>query len=194
MDNRENMVSRYLDELSAKDKSNSFEELELRLRSIKLIRDILNSLKEQDIVYTELMQSYLDDENILKPDFLIHKDEVYTPLFIKYYVEDTTYNISKDELIFYKNYLKSSNNRKMIISWMVPPNFPSVLYTIYEITDILDKNIKIEKETMNLNEMVLKVINKEHLNLPAISPKLLKSLKPENMMDLLISSCKNTFK
>jgi len=193
MNSRENMISRYLDELKAKEESESFEELEIRLRSIKMIRDILNDLKNENIFNTELTQLYFEDENMLKPDFIIHKNDINIPLFLKYYDEEINFLISNEELTFYKNYLKNSDYLKIIISWTMPPNFPSKTFTIFEIANILKAEMIIEKPVKNLKEIIFQIINEEYKILPIISPELTKNLQTENMLDLLINTCKSEF-
>ena len=85
MSDRREIVKKHLQELKARRKSDDFQDLKTRIFGENLIRTILDSLKEYEIYYEEVLSV---DVNQSRPDFILMKLDVSIPIFFKTHLFD----------------------------------------------------------------------------------------------------------
>jgi len=193
LEDKNDLISRYLADIKAKRRSKSFEEYELKMRCERRIKQIFTELQNEKIIYNEVLPK---SDYFIEPDFNIQRGDITIAVILKSKGEQDPYIVTKDEIFSYKQILSKLNYMYLIVAWMILPNFPSMSLDLSYIEEALTKNQFpiISDDLIDFKEEILNLVHHEAPTLLSISPQTSREIVSENMLMALKEICNKTFK
>lgn len=124
----DDIVNKYLEEIKAKNRSSSLNEFGQRINAEKAIRLILDEIKEEGISFNEILSMKEETHNTVKPDYILYKNDIKIPLFLRFY--------EKEKMVIEKN------DFKKIINIFVDTDYVNIIITILKLNDFPSIYIK----------------------------------------------------
>ena len=130
----ENMLSNFLREMRADQKTKSFDEMAQRLIAEREIRRFLSTLKDEGFI----VQENFDDSIMF--DFLLRKYEKEVLILLKY--EKNRFILSKQEITIFHDTLRlNSLSEGIIVVWTLREAFSSVYLSALKLNKLLSKDV-----------------------------------------------------
>jgi hypothetical protein len=183
------IITKYLEEIKAKEKSSSIIEYGERIISEKQIRHILDSIKKEGIHSDEIIAMKNEHEGKMKPDFILYKNEIKVPLFLIYYKEKMLLNNSKLKEIL--NVFLETDYTNIIISFMKYPEIPSIMIKNTEYNRLINKNTYVFKnnELTDLEVLIIDFFRERDYQIPLDTIKIESKFEIDQIMDSFIQEC-----
>lgn len=187
---KDNVIQKYLEEMKAKEKSNSISEFSHRILAEKEIRNILYKFREYNIHFNELLSIKGEDDVRIKPDFIIYKNDIEIPLFLKIFDKDK-FSLDNNELLNYVKIITESDYNYLLITFMKYPDFPTFTIKNSEVSEIiLKKIININDNNSDKLEVIIKkIFSSLDYRIPVEDIEIRKKISLENLLDVLNNTC-----
>ena len=155
MSDKRDLVKRHLQELKARRKSDDFQSLKTRILGERLIRTVLDSLKEYGIYYEEILSI---DVEASRPDFILMKLDVSIPVYFKTVGEQ--FSLNNNDITHFVNVFSEQDYSYIIICWINEESLVAISLTLDTLTK-MSNNIYYFNTYSDFKTLVLDIFEKE---------------------------------